>query len=120
MRQWLKRASYLLLIVLWLILISFPIIAFFLATQGQIQIGDSSSGIRLFLLQELDNQGLGLQWTRPYDNQESGGQEDSECSQTSLRYFLWEGDGQSQNSDYCQCRDSQTQQLLPLDACSLP
>lgn len=121
MRQWLKRASYLLVIVLWLILISFPVVAFFLATQGQIQIGDSSSGIRLFLLQEIDNQGLGLQWTRPYDNnQGEGSLAGSECSQTSLRYFLWDGDGQSQNSDYCQCHDSQTQLLLPSDTCSLP
>ena len=120
MRKWVKRAGYLLAILLWLILISFPVVAFLLATQDQIQIGDAQSGIRLFMLQESDSQGLGLQWTRPYDNNSQESALSGECTQTSLRYFLWEGDGQSQNSDYCQCYDSQTEQLLPVNACSLP
>lgn len=119
MRPWTKRAGYLLILLLWLVFVSFPVVAFFLATQGQIQLGDSASGLRLFLLQDTDNQGLGLQWTRPYENP-SDNQTPSQCSRTSLRYFLWEGESQSQNSDYCQCFDRETRQPLPLDACSLP
>jgi hypothetical protein len=120
MKRWSKRAGCLLAILAWLILVSFPVIAFLLATQGQIQIGDSSSGLRLFLLQDSDNQGLGLQWTRPYNNPGAVHQSPNECNRTSLRYFLWEGDSADQNSDYCQCLDSQTQQPLPTNACTLP
>ena len=119
MKPWAKRAGYLLFILIWLIFLSFPIVAFFLATQGQIQLGDSTNGLRLFLLQDTNNQGLGLQWTRPYDNPTES-QTPGECSRTSLRYFLWEGDSQNQSSDYCQCIDTETQQPLPLDACTLP
>jgi hypothetical protein len=118
MKRWTKRAGYLLVILLWLILVSFPVVAFFLATQGQIQLGDSNSGLRLFLLQEPDNQGLGLQWSRPY-NSETAAQPAAECTRTTLRYFLWEGDPGGQNTDYCQCRDPQTQQALPVDTCTL-
>jgi hypothetical protein len=121
MRRWTRRAGYLLIILLWLILVSFPVVAFFLATQGQIQIGDSDSGLRLFLLQERDTQGLGLQWSRFYDNGEpsSAGQPPGECTRTTLRYFLWEGDAAGQNLDYCQCRDRQTQEALPVGTCTL-
>jgi hypothetical protein len=117
MRQWWKRAGYVVFILLWLILVSFPVAAFFLATQGEIRIGDNSSGLRLFMLQESDNQGLGIQWTRSIDDPN---QESAVCSQTSLRYLLWEGDAAGQSSDYCQCFDPETQDSLPLDSCSLP
>jgi hypothetical protein len=120
MRPWLKRAGYLLILLLWLVIIGFPIAAFLLATQDQIQIGSHDNGIRLFLLQETNNQGLGLQWTRPYDDSASAAQSQNSCTQTTLRYFLWAGDSQNQNADYCQCFDSQTDQPLPLGACSLP
>jgi hypothetical protein len=118
MKQWLKRAGYLLVILLWLVLVSFPVVAFLLATQGQLQIGDESSGLRLFLLQDADSQGLGLQWTRPYENPENP--DPTTCTRTLLRYWLWEGGGTDQNLDYCQCFNPQTQQPLPVDACSLP
>lgn len=117
MRRWWKRAGYVVVILLWLLLVSFPVVAFFLATQGEIQIGDSSSGLRLFLLQEDDNQGLGFQWTRLYDGSNL---ESAVCSQTSLRYFLWEGDAAGQSSDYCQCFDAETQAPLPSESCTLP
>lgn len=119
MKRWTKRAGYLLVILLWLILVSFPVVAFLLATQGQIQLGSSDSGLRLFLLQGPDNQGLGLQWSRSYDQGPTAVPPSAECIRTTLRYFLWEGDAGDQNLDYCQCRDSQTQEALPLDACTL-
>jgi hypothetical protein len=72
------------------------------------------------LLQDTENQGLGLQWTRPYENPQPTNQPSNECNRTSLRYFLWEGNAAGQNSDYCQCFDSQTQQPLPSNTCTLP
>lgn len=120
MKRWSRRIGYLLFILLWLILVSLPVVAFFVATQGQIEIGDSRSGLRLFLLQDTNNQGLGLQWTRNYNNPEAAGQSPGQCSRTTLRYFLWEGEASGQNADYCQCYDPQTQQPLPLSACTLP
>lgn len=94
--------------------------AFLLATEGQIEIGDNQSGLRLFLLQDTDSQGLGLQWTRSYTNTTVNNESASTCSRTSLRYFLWEGETSEQNSDYCQCFNAQNGQPLPLNACSLP
>jgi hypothetical protein len=117
MRQWSRRAGYLLVVLLWLIFVSLPVVAFFLATQGQVEIGGNNSNLRLFLIQDTDTQGLGLQWTRPFDNSNL---ESAECAQTSLRYFLWEGDASGQNVNYCQCVDSQSQDPLPVDACTPP
>lgn len=120
MRRWSKRLGYLIVVVLWILLVSFPVVAFLLATQGQIEIGDASGGIRLFLLQDADNRGLGFQWTRSYDNPNPGSQISADCARTTLRYFLWDGDASGQNLDYCQCTDPQTGQSLPVDACTLP
>jgi hypothetical protein len=117
-KVWTKRAGYLLLILLWLLLVSFPVVAFLLATQGEIEFGDSRSGLRLFLLQDSDSQGLGLQWTRPYDNGSPSAA--VACTRTTLRYLLWQGSAPQQNTAYCQCFNPQTQEPLPLDACVLP
>lgn len=118
MKRWTRWAGYLLIILLWLIFVTFPVVAFLLATQGEIELGDSSSGLRLFLLQDSDSQGLGFQWTRPY---EAGGDvAAATCTRTTLRYILWQGDDSQQNTDYCQCFDAQTQEPLPSDACVVP
>ena len=116
MKRWLRRIAYLLVVLLWLLLISFPIVAFFLATQGQIQIGEPNrNGLRLFMVQERSSQGIGLQWSRAMAGPDQAG-----CSQTSLRYYLWEGSDQGENVDYCQCFDPQTEQPLPVNSCVQP
>jgi hypothetical protein len=115
-KQWLRRLAYMLVVLLWLLLISFPVVAFLLATQGEIIIGEPDrSGLRLFMVQERQSQGGGLQWTRPQNGPAQAG-----CSQTSLRYYLWEGSDQGQNVDYCQCFDPQNGQALPENRCTLP
>ncbi|MFZ0545946.1 MAG: hypothetical protein WAM60_10940 [Candidatus Promineifilaceae bacterium] len=119
MRRWTRRVGYLLVILLWLILVSFPVVAFLLATNGEIQVGDSSSGVRLFLLQDPDNQGLVFQWSRPYSRSGAADESVSECTRTTLRYLLWEGDASGQNTDYCQCLDPETGQTLPVGACTI-
>ncbi|MFQ5399052.1 MAG: hypothetical protein ACE5E7_05565, partial [Anaerolineae bacterium] len=89
------RLSYFLILIVWLLVMSFPVVAFFLATQGELAIGEQQqSHLRLFLVQEREAQGVGVEWTRPLRHAEG-------CLQTSVNYLLWEGQGQS--AHYCQC-----------------
>ena len=75
-----------------------------MATRGEIQLGrDAHNHLRLFLIQELEAEGVGVEWTRP-----TGGQ--PACSQSTVRYFLWEGDGE--NVSYCTCYDPLTGDFL--------
>jgi hypothetical protein len=97
MQRWLRRLAYGLVVLVWLILMLAPIVAVVLAARGQIQVGEGPRRyVRLFLVQEEEAQGVGLEWVRPADGQTS-------CSDGSLRYFTWEGEGQ--NADFCQCYD---------------
>lgn len=97
MKLWLRRFAYVLAVLLWLIVMSFPVVAFVLATQQELQIGsDAGTHLRLFLVQEAETEGVGIQWTRP------GGQTDN-CFQSRLTYLMWEGEGEK--ATYCQCYD---------------
>ena len=80
---------------------SFPILAFSLADKEQLRLGEN---IRIFLVQEADAEGVGLEWTRPSRQQ-------ADCTWTTVNYFLWEGRGE--NTRYCQCFDGRTGQPLP-------
>ncbi|MCI0395352.1 MAG: hypothetical protein L0332_26335 [Chloroflexi bacterium] len=100
MRPWLRRFVYLLVVLAWLVVMSLPVLAFVLATQGELRLGnDVRRNTRLFLVLEEEAQGLGIQWTRPVSRQ-------SQCARTSLRYFFWEGSSEGQNVNYCQCYDA--------------
>ncbi len=93
----LKRLFTAILIALWLILMAFPIVAFVLATQGEIQIGSGHrSNLRIFLVQGTESKGVGLQWSRSVSGP-------GDCLRTSLRYVLWEGSNRAQNNSYCVC-----------------
>lgn len=114
MKAWLRRILYLLLILLWLVLVLFPLGAFLLASRGELQLGsDPKNHVRIFLLQEDRAQGVAVEWMRP-------SQAAPDCHQSSVSYLLWEGDGE--NVVYCQCSDSQTGELKPVifEACSVP
>ena len=97
MRIWLRRLAYLLLLLLWLAIMSFPAMAFVLATRNQIQIGgDPAQHLRLFRISERDAQGIGIErafWTEEPPN----------CVQTNVTFLMWEGDSESIVS--CQCLD---------------
>jgi hypothetical protein len=110
--RWPRRLLYLLAVLIWLAVMSLPILAFLLATRGQIVAGDQSgSHLRLFLLQEPDEQGIGVEWVRPA----SAG---TGCSRGTVRYFMWEGEGQ--DTAFCQCQDPATGEYRPpaSDSCS--
>jgi hypothetical protein len=114
MKLWLRRLLYTLLLLVWLVLVLSPILAFVLAARGQIQFGEEPrSYLRLFLVQEDEAQGVGLEWLRPAAEQAT-------CSTGSLTYFLWEGEGQ--NAEFCQCYDPATNDLISStqQACQQP
>lgn len=104
MKPWSRRLVYLFLLILWLLLISVPFFSVALATRTQLQLGTAQSDhIRLFLIQEKDVEGLGLEITRSVSSSPG-------CSQTGVRYFMWSGEGE--NVTYCQCIDAVTGDTL--------
>lgn len=111
MKRWLRRLGYLIIVIIWLLVMAFPVLAFTLAGCGELRWGDAAgSHVRLFLLQEPDAEGVGVEWTRPYRPQPA-------CTRTSVTYILWEG--RSENTSYCQCFDENNGTALPA-ACSPP
>lgn len=112
--RWLRRLSYLIFLAFWLIVMFFPCMAFTLAMQQQIQVGEANGRhLRIFLLQEGGNEGVGVEWERPYRPQ-------SNCFITTVSYLMWAGKGE--NTAYCQCLDPQTQEILSTNpqSCNLP
>lgn len=104
MKTWMKRFGCLLFILFWLFFISLPGIAFVLAAEQQIQIGqDPQNHWRVFLIQEAHAEGLGSEWIRPASAQPY-------CTQTKVNYLMWLGD--SENVSFCQCFDAQTNELM--------
>lgn len=111
MRQLLRRGTYLLILIVWLILMAFPIVAFLLAARGEIAVGDESSpGLRLFLLNSKDQQGIGMEIRRRAAHDDS-------CLNTSLDYILWEGNIGNPEISYCQCFDPLTGFVDPALIC---
>lgn len=109
MNRWLKRIGYFIFLILWLIIMAFPTFAFFLATNGEVQLGrEARSHVRFFMVQEETSGGVGLEWVR------SARQVDN-CTRTSIRYFLWEGNSAGQNTNFCQCYDPATDAPLPTE-----
>ncbi|MBK8987862.1 MAG: hypothetical protein IPM39_17640 [Chloroflexi bacterium] len=112
--RWLRRFVYLLIFSVWLMVMIFPCMAFTLAMEQQIALGqEESSHIRIFLLQEPKKEGVAVEWKRPSTRQ-------SNCLKTSVTYLMWVGEGE--NTVYCQCIDPQTGQTRSADpqTCRLP
>lgn len=105
MKRWLRRLGTTLLLISWLVVMAFPVVAFLLATQQQIQLGGTDGRhLRLFLLQEADAGGIGVEWSR------SAG---DNCLKTSIGYLLWDGDENGSAISYCRCLDPVTGLLAP-------
>ena len=120
MNVWLRRLLILLFVLFWLVLILTPSLGFILARNGLIQIGPSEGRHwRLFVIQELDAEGVGLERSRPvslpFDAPES-----AMCLKTTISYWMWSGEGQG--TSYCQCVDSAAGNLLDITppACLIP
>jgi len=109
MKRWLKRIGTPILLILWLIIMAFPTFAFFLATNGQVQLGrEAKSHVRFFMVQEKTSSGVGLEWVR-------GAGQAENCTRTTIRYFLWEGSSAGQNISFCQCYDPLTITPMPVE-----
>lgn len=101
--NWRRRILYPVIGLVWLIVISMPLLAFILAANSELRLGDQDGAhIRLFLLQESDAQGVGAEWTSPFTDR-------SGCANSHVRYLLWEGTGI--NADYCRCVDQETGEI---------
>ena len=103
----LKRVGISLLLVLWLILMIVPFVSIVLAARGEIVVGgESEGGFRLFLLQEKEHQGLGLELRRSVESQQ-------DCLKSSVFYLLWRGSSADINVSYCQCIDPESGLIDP-------
>lgn len=103
MNAWVKRLLIGLFIVVWLVLLFTPAVAFLLAARGQIQVGPQEGRhVRVFLLEDAEAEGLGLERARPVPPpQDVVG---ASCLQTSVSYWLWSGGpDESQDVAFCQC-----------------
>ncbi len=104
MKQWLRRLGCFLLVLVWLVIVSLPLLAVMIAGSGQVRLGaQESAHVRLFLVQEEESNGLGIEWTRSF-KQAEGAEGAGPCWRTSVSYWLWEGEGE--NVTYCQCVDA--------------
>jgi hypothetical protein len=105
MNPWIRRLIYFLILFVWLLFMSLPVLSFALAARNQLQIGPTEGNhLRIFLVQEMDAEGIGLELTRP-------SQSDLICQQTSVRYLMWKG--KAENVTYRLCSDSETGDALP-------
>lgn len=96
--------------VLLLLLALLPYFGCRLITQGVLQFGNETGNfLNIFLLQEPDKEGLGVQWTRSFDDE-------AICTRSTVRYFMF--DGEAENLDFCECTNQPVSRPLP-DMCSL-
>ena len=96
-----------------------PRVAVVRAGSGQSHRGNGEGRHwRLFLLQEPDFEGLGLERARPVAPPLAA--PSAACMATSVSYWLWAGEGQ--DALYCQCTDPATGAAVPdtPPACQTP
>lgn len=120
MNVWLRRSLMLLFAIFWLALILTPTLAFVLARNGQVQVGQTDGRHwRLFLVQEADTEGVGLERARPVAAPDDA-QDSVQCLQTSINYWMWSGEGPS--ATFCQCVDMAAGAIADITppACLLP
>lgn len=120
MNVWIRRLLMLFFVLFWLVLILTPTLAFVLARNGQVQVGSSEGPHwRLFLVQEADAEGIGLERSRvvPPPLEAPPG---VECLRTTVSYWMWHGDGPA--VAYCQCAETTTGTIVDATppACLLP
>jgi hypothetical protein len=95
MRRWGRRLVYGLIMLVWLVVMISPAFAFVLAARGELQFGSSSGNqVRFFMIQQADADGVAVEWTRPL-------RQDNRCLLTTVRYWLWQGEGEPVSS--CRC-----------------
>lgn len=114
MDLWKKRFLRIGIVLVWLVFISIPFLMFFLAARGELKVGSQpGTEIRVFLLQEVDAEGIGWEWSRPRSF------DDRQCTQTSVRYMMWAGE--PENVTFCQCQNASGEALpVSAESCRAP
>ena len=111
MKIWLRRLGYTAVFLLWCTIMLLPTVLCVGLADGQMIWGDDPNNqMRLFLMQEAGQEGIGLQWTRPATD-------DGACIQTSVRYLMI--DGEAENNDLCTCLSNPTEGPIPAQ-CQAP
>lgn len=85
-------------VIIFIVMAACPILFFNLLFNGQLVFGPENNQWRIFLLQETGQEGVGVQHTQIID-------EEAKCQQTSIRYFMFSGEGE--NNVYCSCMSDQ-------------
>jgi hypothetical protein len=122
MNTWVKRILIGLLFGVWLLVMLTPTLAVVLARSGQLEIGSAGGPhTRLFLLQEADNEGLGLERAREV-SPPVGLEGSASCLRTTVTYWMWTPGVENQPAEYCQCFDNATGRTIPemSPACLMP
>jgi hypothetical protein len=110
MKPWLRRIGILAFFLFWCFFLMLPTILFVGFADGQMVWGDDPQNqVRVFLMQELRKEGIGVQWSRPVT-------EDGACVQTTVRYFMFAGT--AVDNDTCTCYTTPTTDPPP--TCTLP
>lgn len=94
MKRWPRRLGCLLFIMVWVVGISLPFVAFALAAKGEIRLGGAERAIRIFVVRGEENEGVGVARQRPLPRNPS-------CYKTNVTYLMWRGQGE--NATYCSC-----------------
>jgi hypothetical protein len=98
-----KRAGCGAAVLLWMVVLLIPAFLFLLAIQGEVALwhsgdvpeGESHPLLQVKLLMEVETRGLNITSSNVVR------QDDLTCMQTSVRYLLWQGEGN--NVSYCDC-----------------
>ena len=94
-------AGCLLSLFLGMTMVALFYLALTLAMRGELHLQRGAlGGIRLWLVREEANQGLGISSTRVRSGSESQGQV---CLETRVRFLLWQQSEEVDNPRYCEC-----------------
>lgn len=98
--RWLKRVGAGVGCLLWFIVMCLPLFAFVLAVRGEMtwKRGEFTED-RIWLIQEIEEQGLGWSSAHVISNHEANG--GPICVQTTVRFLMWKGT--AEGAAYCEC-----------------
>lgn len=122
MAKWAKRLAIFMLLLVWLFIMITPTLAVVLARNGQIQLGSAEGPhTRIFMLQEAKKEGMAIERAREV-RPPDGAEETAACLRTTVRYWMWTGSTEDQNTAYCSCTDSATGAVIDMvpSACTVP
>jgi hypothetical protein len=116
-RAWWKRPSCLVQLILWMSIMMLPAVFMVLAFQGDITFyhrGDIPNKfqhpfLQVKLIMEEDYRGLSLTNASVLHDDA-----DNLCVETSIRFLLWEGQGEP--ATYCQCYTRSNEAWQPVDS----